>query len=232
VYATLPLRRLVAVLGWPAAIILAVLIIMCGVPGSPTEWGRTIGSAITLWGFLLLIVMGSSSRWSPWRVFWWLIPGLNRWIFPDLNGAWHGKTCSNWTVVKRVRDAAINSGGIKAEDLEDVPLQEDNLTINVKASLFSLRVTAELSSTGATSHSLTARVAKNETRDEFELFYIYCQETPEARLTDESTHLGAAILNINLDDWILSGQYWNKRRWRVGNNTAGLIRLRRMSRFV
>lgn len=70
-------------------------------------------------------------------------------------------------------------------------------------------------------------ICRDEARDEFDLSYIYRQETPQAGLLDEALHLGAAALRYDRDNDKLCGQYWTKRRWRMGLNTAGLIEVTR-----
>jgi hypothetical protein len=229
-YATLPLKRLLAVLIWPFGIVLVFLILIQGVPKSPTISLRMIGTATTIWGFVLLVVAGSSGKWSPWRMLWYFVPGLNRWAFPDLNGVWVGKTSSNWPVIKTKLDAATGPATVQESELATIPLLDGTVAITIVASFFTFRLSAKLESTGGKSYSLTARVCKDEQRDLHDLYYVYRQETSEPRSSDEASHLGAAALEINCDNWSMDGQYWTKRRWRSGLNTAGLINVSRISR--
>jgi hypothetical protein len=221
-YATLPLGRLVSVLVWPYGLILLSLVAFW-FPASPMAWIRSLGLAATIWAFALLLFAGASGRFAPWRLLWQLFPSFNRWLFPDLNGKWEGKTSSNWPVVKSMLDAATGSGGLNASALETIPLQEDAISITV-------RLAAKLSSTGSSSHSLTALVAKAPHRDSFQLHYLFTQDTPDAGLTDDASHLGAVTADVDLDRWEMHGYYWTRRKWRAGLSTAGKLTLRRVSR--
>ena len=229
-YATLPLSRLISVLVWPFGLILAGLITFIHFPESPVVWVRTIGTAASLWALALLVFAGISGRFAPWRILWQLVPGLNRWFFPDLNGIWEGTTSSNWPVVKSMLDTATGAGGLDPATLETIPLQNDAMTVTINASLFSFRLTAKLSSTGGTSHSRTALVAKDNHRDNFQLQYLFSQDTPDAGLLDDASHLGAATVDLDLDQWEMNGYYWTRRKWRAGLSTAGKLALRRVSR--
>lgn len=229
-YATLPLNRLISVLVWPFALILASLMTFVHFPDSPIAWVRTIGSAASLWALALLMLAGMSGRFAPWRLLWQAIPGFNHWFYPDLNGTWEGTTSSNWPVVKSMFDAATDKGGLDPAALESIPLQDDRITVTIKASLFSFRLTAKLSNTGGTSHSRTALVAKDPHRDTFQLQYLFSQDTPDAGLQDDASHLGAVTVDLDLDRWEMNGYYWTRRKWRAGLSTAGKLTLQRVSR--
>ena len=229
-YATLPLGRLLSVLVWPFGLILAGLVTLGQFPASPVAWVRTVGTAASIWAIALLVLAGSSAKFAPWRLLWQLVPGLNRWFFPDLNGTWEGTTSSNWPVVKSMFDAATGAGGLAPETFESTPLQDDTITVTITASLFSFRLAANLSNTGGTSHSRTALVAKDSHRDIFQLQYLFSQDTPDAGLLDDASHLGAVTVDIDLDRCEMTGYYWTRRKWRAGLSTAGKLTLRRVSR--
>ena len=230
-YASIPLKRLLAVIAWTFGIVLLGYFSLVGWPHDLTEIFRKTSAAVTIWSFLLVLIFGPTSpRWSLWRLVWSWRPELNRLAFPDLNGVWKGSTCSNWPAIQRMLEAAKGSGNLDPETLATTDLQRDGITMTIKASLFSFRISAELESTGGMSHSLTERVSENKRRGELELFYIYLQETPEPALTDEGSHPGAASLTINLSDFSMNGEYWTKRSWRSGFNTAGRIEVKRLSR--
>ncbi len=111
--------------------------------------------------------------------------------------------------------------------LDQVPLQDDEIELKITASFFRLRVEGKLSNTGGTSHSISAHVCWNDDLERFELGYLYNQNTPAPRQTDESLHLGAAYLILDMEAETLSGEYWTKRSWRSGLNTAGLLEVSR-----
>lgn len=222
-YATLPLRRLLATLLWPFAGILVAIIVVKGVPAQPKGWLSYVSTAMSAWAGTLIVLGGSSKYWSPWRIVWRCFPALNDAVFPDLNGNWEGETSSNWPVISTLTEHATGNGHLDLNSLESIALQQDAVTLRVQASLFKLTVTAQLHGTKSLSCSITARVLKDDAREEFDLSYIYRQETPEAGLLDDASHLGAAVLRYERESDRLVGQYWTKRSWRVGLNTAGLI---------
>ena len=49
-------------------------------------------------------------------------------------------------------------------------------------------------------------------------------------LADEALHPGAARLDVDTDKWRLKGEYWTRRSWRSGFNTAGILEVKRVSR--
>lgn len=230
-YATIPLKPLLVLLGWTFGIILVAYIFITGWPTDIPMAARKIGTAITLWTLTLVVVFGPTHRrWALWRFIWKMLPFLNRKVFPDLNGVWSGTTNSNWPSISAMLEAAKGAGGIDQNCLATVPLKSDAITMTITASLFAFRISARLDATGGTSHSLTERVSEDKRRGELELYYVYRQDTPQPELTDDDSHLGAACLTIDLLAASLKGAYWTKRSWRSGLNTAGLIEVQRILR--
>jgi len=99
---------------------------------------------------------GPVGYWAPWRIVWRLVPRLNGW-FPDINGVWMGTTESNWPRIAKLLEAAQANGAMTQEELQGIPHQDDAIAVQIKASLFSIRISAGLSSTKGQSHSLAAR---------------------------------------------------------------------------
>lgn len=230
-YATISLRRLLALVAATFGPILLVYLLVTGLPQNLTEAPRKLGTATTIWTVLILAIFAPThQRWAVWRHVWKWAPPLNKLAFPDLNGTWKGKTSSNWPSIQAMLESAKGNGGLDHAKLSEIPLKSDDITLTIKASLFSFRISATLSATGGTSHSLTERVTEDKRRGVLELYYIYRQETPEPVATDESSHPGAACLDIDLDAWTMKGAYWTKRSWRSGLNTAGRIEVGRASR--
>lgn len=229
-YAALSPKRLAGLMLWPFGAAIVALVIAMGVPSDARGWFRLLGAAMTVWTVVMTAVFGFSGRWAPWRCVWWLFPFLNKWLFPDLNGTWRGTTSSNWSRIERMLGAAEGAGGLVRAGLSSIPLQEDEVTMTIRASLFSLRIGARLHRTGGRSHSITERVTREKRRDVHELYYVYEQETPDAAATDEERHVGAAALVVDTDSWTLEGDYWTKRMWRSGLNTAGRIMVARIAR--
>jgi len=230
-YATLSLKRLMAILLYPFAAILLVFVLVKGPPSDLITAFRMVASSVGTWALLLLILGGFHGKWSPWRAIWSACPALNSFIFPDLNGVWRGKTSSNWPVIEALTEAAKGTQSVQKEELSAIGLQEDDIEMTIKASLFSFRISAKLSKTGGDSYSVTERVCRDKQRDCFEMYYVYVQDTPQPVMTDEGSHMGAARLDIDLENWSLSGEYWTMRSWRSGLNTAGLLKVNRVSRL-
>lgn len=228
-YATLSLKRLLGLL-LPLPIFAAVIYVMIkGLPHN-TRDAWVLASKVAAYSTLAFVVIGGpSGRWAPWRLIWSVFPPLNRWLFPDLNGRWEGSTNSNWPVIKAMLDMyEQRPGAMPQGDLEKIALQSDAITATITASFFKFRIEAELSSTSGKSHSVSARLCYDEHLERFELYYIYTQDTPEPARTDESSHVGAARLVLDLAAWTLEGEYWNKRSWRSGLNAAGRLALKRV----
>ena len=96
------------------------------------------------------------------------------------------------------------------------------------ASIFSIR--SKLQDTGGDSKTIAVRAEKSSDPHEFTLSYLYRQTTPEPRSTDEESHVGAATLEVKPGDKpLMEGQYWTRRKWREGMNTAGIIHIMRVS---
>lgn len=222
-YSTLPLKRLLTLLVLPPLLVLAALLLL---KGTVPEFTEIIGMANKVaggWGVFLLAFGSGSQAWPPWRLAW-RIPGVQQWLFPDLNGTWRGSTSSNWPSIKAMLDAYEGVADPRhAGALDLLPLKDDAIEMKITASFFRLRVEAKLSATNAKSHSVSARVEWNEHLERFELNYVYNQETPSPESTDEWLHPGAAHLVLDMDADRLDGEYWTRRTWRSGLNTAGLI---------
>lgn len=205
------------VLGLPA---------VAGLFGQNLGWLKAASLAPSVGVILLYAFFWSDAAWSPWRWLWRKCPILNSALFPDLNGVWVGTTRSNRPIINKVRQAAAANEALQPDALARAPLQEDVLALDIKASLFRVKIEAWLTSTRATSCSVTAKAVKiNGT---VHLFYVYHQKTPEADHTDEWLHLGAAELDFDPSRvQETTGVYWTRRSWRQGLNTAGLLQLRR-----
>lgn len=192
-------------------------------------------SEITIFRLLALVVvfavtyfLGASFHYSGWRMIWRKFPALNKLLFPDLNGIWLGSSNSNWPVIKQMKDRALSDEKITEEELEKIDLQHDDMAIEIKASLFKIKVLGKLSSTNGNSYSLSSTMYKKEDAELVNLAYIYEQVTPDPKRMDQDTHIGAASLSWNACvPNELTGVYWTRRSWRQGLNTAGRINLKK-----
>lgn len=229
-YSTLSLKRLLTFLALPPLAIFLLLAAFSHFPQNLSEGWSLVKSVVSYWTIFLVVFGGGSKWWSPWR--WaWRIPGVQRYTFPDLNGTWTGKTSSNWPSIQAMMDC-YEKGEKPGQlgPLDQIPLKEDDIELVIVASFFRFRIEGKLSSTGGTSHSTSARVCWNEDRERFEVSYLYSQDTPTPQRTDEASHPGAASLVLDMDAGTLKGEYWTKRSWRSGLNTAGLLEVTRVTR--
>ena len=125
-------------------------------------------------------------------------------------------------------DACQARGGITQDELHSIPGQIDAMAVEIKASLFTVRITAGLSATDSQSHSIAVRPWK-DAHNRLHLTYVYEQNTPIPAMTDVETHFGAAKLVIDMDNFEhVEGIYWTRRNWQIGLNTAGRLKLRRI----
>ena len=179
---------------------------------------------------VLILSFGKHWYWSPWRCLWRRLPQLNQWVYPDLNGVWVGATSSNWPTIQKMFNAAQCSNILAASDLQETAEREDNIVIEIQASLFRVKIEAYLGSTKGKSHSITARPFRTLHNGDVHLVYVYSQDVPDPDVTDECTHLGAAEL-VFPEHAIGSGEgiYWTRRKWKLGLNTAGKIQIERVS---
>ena len=177
---------------------------------------------------LFAAVFAPTGHWAPWRIAWRLFPSLNK-FFPDLNGVWVGSTSSNWPTINKLIEAAQSPSSITESELHSAAEQQDALAIQITNSLFNLKISASLSSTGGESHSITAKPWRHQHTERVHISYVYRQHTPNHAITDEEEHLGAADLVLAQERRpAAEGTYWTRRSWRTGRNTAGRIQVFRL----
>ncbi len=217
---------------WAVAIIALIAIFAAS---QAEQYGLAIAAtrvATTVAGILVFAatIFGGSYYYAPWRVFWRLIPSLNKIVFPDLNGVWIGSTSSNWPTIEKMLEAAQAYRPVNMAELEAIKPREDAIAVEIKASLFSLKIFVAASATNGQSHSLIARPRRDPDSEKLFVTNVYRQLVPNHQPTDEASHLGAADLQISSDDHTsIEGEYWTRRKWQLGLNTAGRIKLKRVS---
>lgn len=139
-----------------------------------------------------------------WRWLWRRVPGLNRWLFPDLNGTWTGTLQSTW----------VDPG--TSQMLSPIPT-----TVTIRQTLFDVSVKMQ---TGESSSYSTRVISQAEPKaDRYRLWYPY-KNRPAAKVQYRSSpHEGVAWLEIAVADNPdkLTGQYFTARR------TTGDIELTR-----
>lgn len=144
-----------------------------------------------------------------WLLFWrmpFLGPVLNKNVCPDLNGTWSGVVESNF----------------EGSSLENVEME-------IKCNLFGFDVNLKSIDEYQRSVVVQSDIYRDPRTYLFYLSYIFQAIVPFPEDTDDRTFEGAAILEIQIDQYrsTLSGTYWTNRAWQRKRNTAGRIRLSR-----
>jgi hypothetical protein len=169
-----------------------------------------------------------------WRVLWWLLPKLNEWIYPDLNGDWDVELRSNWPRIDTLLKSA--SGELQPTNFrtgdEDVlpPLSTQNMRARIRQSWSSMDM--ELWSSdrvGPIKDSKTLVVEPfRGNNGKHGLAYIFEQANKTDVVSDDTKFHGAAWIELDRDDPnVLCGTMWSDRMWRRGMNTAADLRFRR-----
>ncbi|WP_162935771.1 Cap15 family cyclic dinucleotide receptor domain-containing protein [Tsuneonella amylolytica] len=191
---------------------------------------RLASSAASVAILALSAFFASHARYSPWRIVWRTAPALNRWLFPDLNGVWVGTARSNWAAIERLRSAASENTAMNLEDLFELELKPSPIVIQIKCTVFGIRIVSYQSNTDSKSCAMSTGIERDERSDSYDLTYTYRQENPTRAITDSEDHIGAAVLQFEYADLTTAkGNYWTKRCWQDGRNTAGNIELKKIS---
>jgi len=206
-----------------ATFLLAVAVLWLS---SPTE-------AHDLWTLKSLVLAGPSLiifglTWRPLFKWAYTVAFARVWMFPLLDGDWHGEVHSNWPRIRAMMEAARGDGP-RFDALSDpTPAQYEtgpvSIDAKIESGLFDIKITLVMSATRR-SHTI---FVKPEWRrpDRPRLHYMYRQQEDGAvAITDTGQHLGAGSLDYTADGEILSGVYWTERQAEQGLNTAGRIRL-------
>jgi hypothetical protein len=194
-----------------------------------TEWFRPTQAVAIGWLIISALVCN-----PVWRFFWRKFPKLNQWVFPDLNGTWDVEMTSNWSIHRKVADAA--AGKSPSFDVEQCP--EGDLP-----ALLPVQLKAEISQTWF-SIDIMIWNPRSDTpikrsdvisADPFGavrlkpsgLFYFFKQQNDRLRLADENEFYGAARVEYSTETETLRGLFWTARMWGRAMNTAGDITYRR-----
>ncbi|WP_128755080.1 hypothetical protein [Methylobacterium sp. GXF4] len=125
-----------------------------------------------------------------WRWIWWLVPPLNRWIFPDLNGAWDMEI--HW------HNAEGKSGKVAA-------------LAHIKQTI--LTISMEVTSPGSESETLIAQAQKDKNSGRAQLYYVFNVFPNNTNPGSGPPYQGAAILKLsNSASDEISGNYWTSAK--------------------
>lgn len=138
-----------------------------------------------------------------WRPLWRLIPALNRWACPDLNGTWRG-------------EAIPAVGGIDKGEARPA-------TVTIRQGL--LDVTVSLVTDQLESHTIRATVELDRAAHKFRIRYAYDGRPPPNLAKVNPRHEGAACLEADLNGKsdVLVGRYFTDR------GTNGSLVLKRVT---
>ncbi|WP_282610835.1 hypothetical protein [Pelagibius sp. Alg239-R121] len=209
------------------AVLVVVFSIGEGELGSVLLWARNLAIGF---GFLAVMSFGVSSYYAPWRILWRCFPMLNEWVFPDLNGVWLGTTESNWSIIDRMRKSTLSGNAATQEDLDALALEKSVIAFEIKAHWFGIKIKSRTKAVNGEAWAADVKPTRNVGGRSFGLSYMYDQKTPQPKATDESSNTGAAVLEARVGDTaVLEGEYWTRRSWPQGLNTAGRLKLKRVS---
>jgi hypothetical protein len=182
------------VISW-VAVFYAMLVLLCtailNLSGFST-FGVAVKGAAAL-NIVLFIVAAFAWKWV-----WKVIPKLNDWIYPDLNGCWEVEINWNW---------GSNSGSKPA-------------VAHIKQSL--LEFSIELETDESESETLVVVPHKHTKSARPGLYYIYRSEGKIGAAKKQDPHTGAALLKLSMEsNDLMHGNYFTNR------STNGQYTLRR-----
>lgn len=170
----------------------------------------------------LIFVLGST------KLFPWLcgLPLMWR-IFPNIDGTYSMEVASNWSVIQARREGR----DVEITEEDQVALLKRTGTLTITARLLSIEVEVEMDDEYLSSDSVIASLRRDGSIRRPVLFCIFRSHVPEPKSSDSSMHYGAARIPIPFErrPQALVGNHWTDRNWHRGLNTAGAIRLTRIS---
>lgn len=168
-----------------SASLLATLSIKVGTTQELGLWEelRFAFAASALLDLVLAAIIGGA-----WRQIWKWVPVLNRWLYPDLNGAW--KVSIDW-------ERSGETGHTEA-------------TAHIRQTLTQLSMT--LKSDKSESSTICCVPRKDPVSGRPLLDYLYNNEPKQGIAGDHERHIGAATLKVGVDNHDeLTGNYFTDR---------------------
>lgn len=226
-----PPTFLVVPIAWMTVLLLALLDL-----STPALEGLGIAPKVSWCVLAVQLVMLLLIATPLWRCVWRIIPQLNDWVYPDLNGEWEVAVASNVTRIDAVFEAAKSQ-----EEAFDfrlgpeamlVPLGHFTLRARIRQSWLSIDVDL-WDPTGAGpiegSTTLIAEPVRGK-NGRHALAYMFDQTNKTDVVSDAGGFRGAVwITRDRTDANILSGRMWSDRMWRRGLNTAADLRFVRVA---
>ncbi|WP_116645274.1 hypothetical protein [Salinivibrio sp. HTSP] len=131
-----------------------------------------------------------------WRWIWKVIPVLNKWVFPDINGVWNVEIHWQWGDKEGVKEG-------KAHIKQDF-----------------LKISMEFLTDESESETLIVKPKKDPESGRPQIYYVYRNLPKNNGGNSSKPHTGAAILKFDpVDLSILEGNYFTDR------NTKGMFKL-------
>lgn len=203
-YRILPRNRIITVLVVLGAALLALgMNVWEALTGQAIEWWQ-VPRAINMVALVVVVLVGLVVRLL-WRPLWRLVPALNRWVFPDLNGVWRGELHS----ISVAPNTGKGPGPVQA-------------TVTVTLGWFDVSVRMQTEKM----QSLSNRVflERQGGTNNFRLWYGYRHEPTSASRPGNPPHDGMAYLECDVaEPDRLRGQYYTDR------HTSGDFKLERAS---
>ena len=169
-----PLQKVITIIAIVYALFLALIF-------STTE-NNINTSLVFKFSVLLETIVFISFLWG-WKYLWKLIPQLNNWVFPNLNGTWNVKINWTWNEKKGTTEG----------------------TMYIKQNFFTLSM--ELVTDESESQTLLVQPKRNPESGRLILYYTYLNTS-----INSDSHIGTAILKLkHLDNNKLSGNYFTDR---------------------
>lgn len=218
-YRIFPKKVVFAFIAW---IVIGVYVLFDFLGGVINSGLRISAIPVAAWMLTYILLLN-----PVWRFFWNILPILNKWVFPDLNGKWRVDLHSNWSRQLQLLEAAKS----KTELLDIRGCDESEL-----AELTHKVLEAEISQ-GWWTFEMKLRNPDNDSPIEKSLTisidpfrrdglrnpgicYIYKQENDTDNVSDDAEFYGAARLEYDLEQDKLEGLVWTARMWKRAMNTA------------
>ena len=192
-YRILPLKVSITVLVVLGAALLGLTMTLWEwLTGEPVDWW-VVPRLVNVIACTIILLMAVVVRLL-WRRFWCWVPALNRWVFPDLNGAWRGELRSTWVDPKtRQRLGPIGA------------------TVTVMLGWFDVSVRMQTEKMQSFSNRIFLEREKGT--NVFRVWYSYRHEPTPASQPSNPPHDGMAFLEYDTDvPGRLSGQYYTNRK--------------------
>jgi len=227
-YAVFGLRKVLAFISG-----LVVLVIMgLMLKESPTdllEFGKTAWKVAS--GVVTAVILIGSIPIC-YRFVWRCYEFVFRGAYPDLSGEWKGTVESNYSVHRAMQSASSSSSDtlnpFDPQQIDSIPLEAFKAKLTIKASLLKINILMEVEglTDRSDSYSISAAPIVSQNDEPHRLVYIYKSKHFKKAADDESSHTGAAEVQVrrNPDGKLeLVGYYWTARNWRRAGNTAGIL---------